>query len=125
MHSDGKKRRFALLFVAGDLQRSAFNVRKLKRVLMSQISRNAPCPCGSGEKFKKCCLGMNEVSTNNDLNTNLTYDIIRKDIEEAFAECEELDNLSNSVLDLIQNGSFDEHLSFQSGGYRNDQEHRF
>ena len=51
---------------------------------------------------------MNEVSNNNNLNTNLTYDIIRKDIEEAFTECEELDNLSNSVLDLIQNGSFDD-----------------
>jgi len=23
---------------------------------MSKISRNAPCPCGSGEKYKKCCL---------------------------------------------------------------------
>lgn len=20
-----------------------------------QVSRNAPCPCGSGQKFKKCC----------------------------------------------------------------------
>lgn len=23
---------------------------------MAKISRNAPCPCGSGKKFKKCCL---------------------------------------------------------------------
>ena len=22
----------------------------------SKISRNAPCPCGSGEKYKRCCL---------------------------------------------------------------------
>ncbi|MBF0383805.1 MAG: SEC-C domain-containing protein, partial [Magnetococcales bacterium] len=21
-----------------------------------KIGRNAPCPCGSGKKFKKCCL---------------------------------------------------------------------
>ncbi len=21
------------------------------------IGRNDPCPCGSGKKFKKCCLG--------------------------------------------------------------------
>lgn len=26
----------------------------------SKISRNAPCPCGSGKKYKKCC-GANEV----------------------------------------------------------------
>jgi len=24
---------------------------------MTKISRNAPCPCGSGNKYKKCCLG--------------------------------------------------------------------
>ena len=23
-----------------------------------KISRNAPCPCGSGKKYKNCCLGM-------------------------------------------------------------------
>lgn len=23
----------------------------------SKISRNAPCPCGSGKKYKRCCLG--------------------------------------------------------------------
>ena len=23
---------------------------------MSRIGRNAPCPCGSGKKYKKCCL---------------------------------------------------------------------
>ena len=22
-----------------------------------QVSRNAPCPCGSGKKYKHCCLG--------------------------------------------------------------------
>ena len=24
------------------------------------VGRNDPCPCGSGKKFKKCCLGKNE-----------------------------------------------------------------
>ena len=24
---------------------------------MAQFNRNAPCPCGSGKKYKKCCLG--------------------------------------------------------------------
>ena len=30
------------------------------------VGRNAPCPCGSGKKFKKCCLdrqGVAESST--------------------------------------------------------------
>lgn len=25
------------------------------------IGRNAPCPCGSGKKYKKCCLGINTL----------------------------------------------------------------
>lgn len=24
--------------------------------MMSKIGRNDPCPCGSGKKYKKCCL---------------------------------------------------------------------
>ena len=27
---------------------------------MAKIGRNAPCPCGSGKKYKKCCLGKEE-----------------------------------------------------------------
>ena len=23
---------------------------------MAKVSRNDPCPCGSGQKYKKCCL---------------------------------------------------------------------
>jgi hypothetical protein len=26
------------------------------RIEQKRIERNSPCPCGSGEKFKKCCL---------------------------------------------------------------------
>ncbi|MFC1707826.1 SEC-C metal-binding domain-containing protein [Planctomycetota bacterium] len=27
---------------------------------MTKIGRNAPCPCGSGKKFKKCCLPLQQ-----------------------------------------------------------------
>lgn len=27
---------------------------------MAEVSRNAPCPCGSGEKYKRCCLGVDQ-----------------------------------------------------------------
>ena len=30
---------------------------------MMKIGRNAPCPCGSGKKHKKCCLGKHEGET--------------------------------------------------------------
>ncbi|NTM25437.1 SEC-C domain-containing protein [Enterococcus faecium] len=24
--------------------------------MLGKIGRNSPCPCGSGKKYKKCCL---------------------------------------------------------------------
>lgn len=28
----------------------------LKQASLREISRKAPCPCGSGRKYKKCCM---------------------------------------------------------------------
>lgn len=30
---------------------------KLGQVRARKVGRNGPCPCGSGKKFKKCCMG--------------------------------------------------------------------
>src|SRR5687767_13952526 len=30
---------------------------------MTGAGRNDPCPCGSGRKFKKCCLGKSDAAT--------------------------------------------------------------
>ena len=27
-----------------------------------QVGRNEPCPCGSGKKYKQCCLEKDEAS---------------------------------------------------------------
>ncbi|WP_339133381.1 MAG: SEC-C metal-binding domain-containing protein [Candidatus Electrothrix sp. GW3-4] len=27
-----------------------------RQVIKKKIGRNEPCPCGSGKKYKKCCL---------------------------------------------------------------------
>ena len=29
---------------------------------MERASRNTPCPCGSGKKYKNCCLSKNEAA---------------------------------------------------------------
>ncbi len=29
---------------------------------MPKIGRNAPCPCGSGRKYKKCCMGKGVIA---------------------------------------------------------------
>jgi tetratricopeptide (TPR) repeat protein len=65
---------------------------------MAKIGRNAPCPCGSGKKYKKCCLPLHTVSSlQQDSSTG--YSI---------AGLDDLDNLSNSVVDLIKESRLDE-----------------
>lgn len=36
----------------------------IKKKKKSRIGRNDPCPCGSGKKYKKCCLGKNKSFNN-------------------------------------------------------------
>lgn len=69
---------------------------------MSKLSRNAPCPCGSGKKYKKCCLLREQASATRP--PQAPSDILKQ----IHAQMEELDNLSNSVIDLIQAGKLDE-----------------
>ena len=64
---------------------------------MAKIGRNDPCPCGSGKKYKKCCLPLHEESRAKQqeaasLNPGFT----------------DLDELSNSVVDLIEAGRLEE-----------------
>lgn len=65
---------------------------------MVKIGRNAPCPCGSGKKYKKCCLPLDEKSRSQQ-NADIVYSRGNPD---------DLDRLSNSVLDLIDEGRLDE-----------------
>ena len=63
---------------------------------MAKIGRNAPCPCGSGKKYKKCCLPLQDRSSS------------QKNISYSEADIDDLDMLSNSVADLIDEGELDE-----------------
>jgi tetratricopeptide (TPR) repeat protein len=64
---------------------------------MAKIGRNTPCPCGSGKKYKKCCLGLQKATTRPE-----PYPV-------GFTPFyTELDLLSNSVIDLIDENKFDE-----------------
>jgi len=38
------------------LQHQAIKKIAHKQLKSTKISRNAPCPCNSGKKYKKCCL---------------------------------------------------------------------
>ena len=65
---------------------------------MKKISRNAPCPCGSGKKHKKCCL----------LHQDGTKRYPSKRKIRFIPVYTELDQLSNSVNDLIEGNKLDE-----------------
>ncbi len=57
---------------------------------MKKIGRNAPCLCGSGKKYKKCCLNASKLS-----------------VESTFVYTD-LDDLSNQVPELIKQGKYNE-----------------
>jgi tetratricopeptide (TPR) repeat protein len=66
---------------------------------MAKIGRNDPCPCGSGKKYKKCCLPLHEESRAKQQDTGAFS------LTPGFTD---LDELSNSVVDLIEAGRLDE-----------------
>ena len=66
---------------------------------MSKIGRNAPCPCGSGKKYKKCCLSGKDRTKR--------HSPVRKKIR-FIPVYTELDKLSNSVVDLIKENKLNE-----------------
>ena len=73
---------------------------------MDQPGRNAPCPCGSGTKYKKCCYLRTSAQpppalARPPLPAQLTWTL----------EDDGLDALSNSVVDLIDARRFDEALA--------------
>jgi len=61
----------------------------IEGVRMTKISRNAPCPCGSGKKYKKCCLLRQEAEA---LEKRKIFD---QNIAKAIVGIDDLDDLSN------------------------------
>jgi len=65
---------------------------------MAKIGRNAPCPCGSGKKYKKCCLLHQDGAERYSSKQKMRFIPVYTD----------LDQLSNSVNDLIKENNLDE-----------------
>ncbi len=65
---------------------------------MAKIGRNAPCPCGSGKKYKKCCLLRQDEGKRHSPKEKIRFIPVYT----------ELDQLSNSVIDLIEENRLDE-----------------
>lgn len=88
---------------------------------MMKPGRNAPCPCGSGSKYKKCCLPKEEATAAaaaaarcaSDEQRRLLLDAEhhRQLLEPMAWDDDGLDDLSNSVLDLLKHRRFDDALA--------------
>jgi tetratricopeptide (TPR) repeat protein len=97
----------------------------MSSTMMAKSGRNDPCPCGSGNKYKKCCLTKHEAA---DREGQVEAEAERaaraeahrlhvRELKAAFAarmagvidhEEDELTVLSNAAVDLVNAGKLDE-----------------
>ena len=83
---------------------------------MAKIGRNQPCPCGSGKKYKVCCLQKDEAATGKvvaaKVGPGLPNCITRAAPGSGLPDIEwddiGLDDASNGVVDLIRAGKLDQ-----------------
>ena len=88
--------------------------------MVQKPGRNDPCPCGSGKKYKKCCLHKDADNTLKHPTSPPTYHKPPKSLvaqpvtppmlayDVVDLDDDDLDELSNSVIDLIREGKLDE-----------------
>ena len=72
---------------------------------MANVGRNEPCPCGSGQKYKRCCFPREEAAAQGAAGEAAAR---ARDEEAARAAYDHLDEDSNAVIDLIDAGRLDE-----------------
>jgi tetratricopeptide (TPR) repeat protein len=74
---------------------------------MAKIGRNDPCSCGSGKKYKRCCLAVDQAAQSA-ARKPPDPESARTTSTLALDDFEELEQLSNRVPDLIDEGRLDE-----------------
>ena len=73
------------------------------------VGRNDPCPCGSGQKYKRCCREKDEAERAAAARERAAAEKNRRKAEqEALQESQALDAASNAVVDLVHAGKLDE-----------------
>ena len=76
---------------------------------MAKIGRNDPCPCGSRQKYKRCCLPRDEAAAAERAAAR-AREVDRSAIDAVTEDDDDdgLDEASNCVVDLIDAGRLDE-----------------
>ena len=90
---------------------------------MPKTGRNDPCPCGSGKKYKHCCLEKDraaefapaiaqrvalQAQEANRAALRKDYQVELLETETTLREAQALDAASNAVVDLVHAGRLDE-----------------
>lgn len=82
---------------------------------MAKVGRNQPCPCGSGKKYKQCCLAKDEAAaaaTREQQHRDAPSPPVRAPRNAGLPVVDDdshpLDQLSNGIVDLIDAEEFDE-----------------
>ena len=83
---------------------------------MPKAGRNDPCPCGSGKKYKHCCLGQDRadelapvIAQRFALQAQAANQAAQREQSlAAVQEAQTLDAASNAVVDLVHAGRLDE-----------------
>jgi tetratricopeptide (TPR) repeat protein len=88
-----------------------------------KVGRNDPCPCGSGKKYKHCCLDKDraaelapavrqrvalQAQTANRVALRKDYQAELLESQTTLREAQALDAASNAVVDLVHAGRLDE-----------------
>ena len=87
------------------LRKSFFRLcRRTPKTVMSKLGRNDPCPCGSGKKYKKCCLAQDEQRRREDARpddlSTLFEDIpVREDVYDESDALEDFEEPSTAEID--------------------------
>jgi len=81
-----------------------------RRGPMAKIGRNDPCPCWSGQKYKRCCLPRDEAAERAAASERAAAPAREEYASSTYAMINDdgLDEASNRVIDLIDAGRLDE-----------------
>jgi hypothetical protein len=74
---------------------------------MTAIARNHPCPCGSGKKYKLCCLGRQETAAREAHQARLRERLAARRVELVLDD-DPLTLLSNQANTLIREARLDD-----------------
>ena len=77
---------------------------------MAKTGRNDPCPCGSGKKYKQCCLARDEATAAAARAAQAAAVPARRpgSLQIIDHDTDELTEASNAVVDLVRAGKLDE-----------------